>query len=120
QALPLDLEQAAEARMAVAVKLFGVGKGTLHSLLAAPVDRLAPPGEPPRVGPLARVLPDMASDRAFRLRIARTRGQQRTFPAKGGIGFVMAVAGAVRRGVGEKLPLRTTIAILSALVDEPG
>ena len=55
QALASDGEQSAEAGVAVAVELFGVGEGALDGFLAASVDALAPRREAMGVGALAGV-----------------------------------------------------------------
>src|SRR6185295_16191517 len=64
QALAGNGEQASKTRVAMAVKLFGVGEGTFDGLFASLVDSLAPRGEPMRIAALARVCPDMADNQA--------------------------------------------------------
>jgi hypothetical protein len=62
QVLAGNGEQASKARVAMAVKLFGIGEATLDGFFASLVDSLPPRGEPMRVRPFARVRPDMADD----------------------------------------------------------
>ena len=64
QALGGDSQQTSEAGVAVAVKLFGVGKGTFDRLLAPLVDALSPGSKTMGVGSFARVGPDMARDQS--------------------------------------------------------
>src|SRR5690606_37759527 len=77
QALHLYAPQTSEPGIAMAVQLFGIGKGALHGFLAALVDGLALGGEPMRIGSVARLLPDMARNRALGLGIGGARGQKR-------------------------------------------
>jgi len=75
-------------------------------LLAPLVDGLAPRGQPMGVGALARVCPDVADDETGGGGVRRTGREQGAGSADGGIAFVVAIAGAVGGGVGEKLALR--------------
>ncbi len=50
----------------MSMQLLGIGKGTLHRLLASFVDGLAPRREAVGVGALAGIGPHMAGDGAFR------------------------------------------------------
>ncbi len=60
QALPFDLDEATEPGIAMSMQLLGIGKGTLHRLLASFVDGLAPRREAVGVGALAGIGPHMA------------------------------------------------------------
>lgn len=67
QTLPCEIVEAAQAGIAVAVELLGVGEGALHRLLSSFVDGLAPRCLSMAVGALSGALPDMTGDGPLRL-----------------------------------------------------
>jgi hypothetical protein len=77
QALAGDGEKPPEPGVAMAVKLFGVGEGALHGLLAALVDPLAPGSEAMGIDAFARSRPDMAGDQAGGVAARGARGEPR-------------------------------------------
>jgi len=62
QALTRDGDQSAEAGVAVAMELLGVGEGAFDGLLAPAVDAFAPWVQAVSVGALAGIGPDVAGD----------------------------------------------------------
>lgn len=102
----------------MAMQLLGIGEGTFDGLLAALVDRFAPGGEAMAIDALAGIGPDMTGDGAHRLAVGCARRQKRAAATDGGVGCIVPVAVAVGGGVGEKLALRATIAVLFAVMDE--
>lgn len=102
QALHLNAPQTSEPGIAMAMKLFGIGKGALHGFLAPLVNGLALWGEPIGIGPFARFLPDMARNGALTLGIGGARGQKRVGLADGKIGAVVPVAAAVGGFIGQR------------------
>ncbi len=85
QALPSNLDQAAEAGIAVPVKLLGIGEGALHRFLAPLVDRLAPRRLSMNIRAFACILPDMPGDGSYRAGIGRAGGKKRAVTADGGV-----------------------------------
>jgi hypothetical protein len=67
QALATRPDESAEAGIAVAEELLGVGEGALHGFLTARIDQLAPNGQAVGVGAVAGVLPNMPGNGAFGL-----------------------------------------------------
>ena len=64
EALTADGEQPPEAGVAVAVKLFGVGKGAFDGLLTALVDAFAPGRKTVSIDTFSGLGPDMADDQS--------------------------------------------------------
>src|SRR5690606_40312603 len=102
----------------MSMQLLGIGKGTLHRLLASFVDGLAPRREAVGVGALAGVGPHMAGDDAFRPGVAGAGGEKRAVAADGRIGAIVTIAVAVGGGISQELAFRAAITIHRAVIDE--